>query len=118
MSVISSHNYARVSNWLIPASQGLPSGIQRHLVQSDFNELSAGMEFFPGVYRQIGPPNISGLFEGGDVSLVYYLSDGARIAMHTHGGYGCISLILYSPDSFGGNWTVLSEDTEGICEGK
>lgn len=104
--------------WLIPDSLDLPSGIQRDLSLGDFEGLTAGMEYFPDVYNRAGPPSISGLFEGGDVSLVYYLSDGGRVAMQTHGGYGCISLISYSPESFGPNWTVLSEDTEGKCEGE
>ncbi len=103
---------------LVPTSLDLPSGLHRALALSDFEGIIAGMDFFPDIYRQVGPPNISALFEGGDVSLVYYLNDGGRIAMITHGGYGCISLISYSPESFGLNWTTLSEDTEGKCGGE
>jgi hypothetical protein len=103
---------------LVPASLELPAGVQRQLTLEDFEGLSAGMEFFPDIYNQVGPPNNGGIFEGGYVSLVYSLSSGGRIAMQTHGGYGCISEISYSPDSFGPSWTILSEDTEEKCTGE
>lgn len=103
---------------LIPPSLSLPAGVQRQLILDDFEGLVAGIRYFPDVYNQVGPPNDFAIFEGGSLSLIYYLGNGERIALNSPHGFGCISRIGYSPESFGGNWTVLSEDTEGICEEK
>lgn len=100
----------------IPPSMELPAGVHRTLVLEDFDGITAGMKLYPDIYRQVGPPNIGAIFEGGDVALVFYLQDGGRIAMQTHGGFGCIDEVSYSPVSFGADWVTLSTDSEGICE--
>jgi hypothetical protein len=104
--------------YIIPDSLDLPSEVNRTLTLEDFEELEAGIDYFSNVYTQVGPPNDLIIFEGGRSSLIYYLSDGGRIGLNSESGVACISRIGYSPKSFGDDWRVLSEDTEGICKGK
>jgi len=106
--------------WLVPSAFDFPFpfGIQRSITLDDFEGLVAGECSFWDVYNQVGSPNDLIIFEGAHYSIIYFLNDGARVALNTAGGLGCIRRIGYSPESFGGNWTVLSEDTEGKCGGE
>ncbi len=103
---------------IVTASANLPSGVVRQLTLDDFQALKAGAKYFDDVYSHFGPPNDFAVFEGGALSIIYYLKDGGRIALNSDYGWDCFKRVGYSPDSSGGNWQVLSEDTQGLCGGK
>jgi hypothetical protein len=83
-------NYeGEAQKWLIPSTFDFPSGIQRSITLNDFDGLVAGECSFWDVYNQVGSPNDLVMFEGAHYSIIYFLNDGARVALNAHGGLGC-----------------------------
>ncbi|NOY98981.1 MAG: hypothetical protein GXP40_07240, partial [Chloroflexi bacterium] len=92
----------------------------RELTLQDFEGIVAGTDYME-IYNRVGAPDEYYYFEyftGSRFSLIYYLSDGGRIAFNSRpdAGFGCFERMGYSPDASGSNWQVLSEDVEGKCD--